>query len=304
MATAHSVKQDRHTFLGGSDAAGIIGASPWRSTYRVWCEKTGIESPPDLDDLEFVYFGNVLEPIVAAEFQRRVGIRVQQKRQLLRDKQYPFIGGHIDRKVLKERAFLECKTSNAFDYKLWGPSESGRDGVPSHYQAQCDHYMRVEDCTHCYVATLIGGNQFRWYRMERAPEIEKRLIDAEVAFWSLVQSKTPPPVISEVDAKHRWQQIMLGASVAVGKPERTEIVKLANLIDRRKQIDKEEKALRNWLFPLFQDKESISEGGEILARLSSYSQNRVDLDLLHDNWPKIEAKVRRPVPVKRLSITI
>ena len=59
---------DRIGYLGGSDAAVVLGISPWKSRYQLWCEKTGAEPIPNLDGVDYIYFGQVLEPIVASEF--------------------------------------------------------------------------------------------------------------------------------------------------------------------------------------------------------------------------------------------
>ena len=298
----------RRTFLGGSDAASVLGISPWRSAYQCWCEKAGVEIPRDLSDVDYIYFGHLLEPIVAQVFQERTGIRVQKSPQLYRHKRFPFIAGHLDRLILtgaKKRSFLECKSANAFDYRDWGKSETGAAGVPEHYLAQVDHYMLVLDCDHCYVAVLIGGSDFRWYRVERDPKREKKLLAAERAFWARVVAEDPPDPKSERDAKHRWQKLLAGTSVSVGAAERTKILRLAQVTSSIKELEKEEKQLRNWLFPLFLDKEYISDlQGEALARLTEYRRTFFDLDAFRKKHRKIAAKFTTTPISKRLKILI
>lgn len=298
------MKDDRTTYIGGSDAASALQVSPWRSRYMAWAEKVGIEPPPDLDKMQFVYFGTVLEPIVAQEFMKRTGRKVRVKRALVRHKTIPYIAGHIDRTVFGERAFLECKTSNAFDYKRWGASESGMSGVPEHYLAQCDHYMFLLDCTHCYVAVLIGGNDFRWYRIERDAKREEKLVAAEKEFWDFVQTKDPPPVYTEEDARKRWKTAILGTSVAVTMLERTKVVRLAKVQEQIKELSKERDAIRDLLIPMFQDRQYLSESGEPIMRFDVGSQSRFDIDEFRKKHKALAKKFTTTNPVKRLNILI
>lgn len=297
-------EKERRTYLGGSDAAAALGVSPWRSPYQLWCEKTGIESPPDLSFIDYIYFGHLLEPIVAQVFTERLEMKLRVTRKLYRHPKYPFLAGHIDRLILNEKAFVECKTANSFDYSKWGKTEGGPDDIPVQYLAQVDHYMMIMGCTHCYVSALIGGSDFRWYRIERNKKREQVLLDACRNMWDMIQKDKPPDITNERDSKHRWKEVMEGTSVAVDLDARKKIIRLSRVTEDRKKLDKEEKELRNWLFPLFQDKEIISESGEPLCSLSSFPRKYVDDKALAEKYPKIVAKFTEPRITKRLKILI
>lgn len=303
---------DRTKYLGGSDAASVLGISPWRSRYRAWCEKTGAETPPSLDSIDYIYFGTLLEPIVASEFQRRLGLQVRQKRALSVHKKYPFIAGHIDRRILKHRAILECKTSNAFDYSKWGPQsdDEGSALIPPHYLAQVDHYMMIEECDFAYLATLIGGNDFRYYCVARNEQREKRLLEAELEFWELVQSDQPPEIESEEDARRRWRESIASKSAVVGLQERTELLELEALQSKSREMDKRIKELRDKLIPMFGDAEYMVQDGEILASLSNSSQTRFDTEAARSAGKQraevaaVLSEFSRKIPVRRLKVRI
>ena len=304
---------DRTKYLGGSDAAAVLGISPWRSRYRLWCEKSGAEAPPSLDGIDYVYFGTLLEPIVAAEFARRANRKVRVKRALSVHKQYPFLAGHIDRRILGARAGLEAKTSNAFDYKMWGFSTEdaeGNDAVPDHYVAQVDHYMMVENFDYFYVAALIGGNDFRWYRINRNEQREKVLLAAELEFWDMVQSGIAPEITTEHDARKRWRQSVAQKAIVVQQSDRTLLLELERLQVRGREDDKRIKALRNTLIPMFQDAEFLMENDEVIASMTNSSQERFDLE-----QARKEAKVninvhvvldafQKRIPVRRLKVLV
>ena len=40
----------RRKGIGGSDAASVLGISPWKSNVQLWEEKTGIAEPEDISD--------------------------------------------------------------------------------------------------------------------------------------------------------------------------------------------------------------------------------------------------------------
>lgn len=84
--------QDRKSWLalrtmgiGGSDAGTIVGDNPWKSPYALWLEKTGQLVPEDISDKDPVYWGTTLEDVVAKEFTKRTGKRVQRRIELIAD---------------------------------------------------------------------------------------------------------------------------------------------------------------------------------------------------------------------------
>ncbi len=300
--------EERRAFLGGSDAAGALGISPWRTPYQLWCEKTGIELAPDLSQIDYIYFGHLLEPVVAQIFTEKTGISVFPSSELFQHPKHRFLAGHVDRLLAghKHRGFLECKSANAFDHRDWGKSEGGAADIPPHYLAQVDHYMLVRDDPWCYVAVLIGGNDFRWYRIERDAKREAKLLAAELALWKLVKSKKPPPITNELDAKHRWKKIAEGSSIPVAADIRSKIVRLSAVTERIKELEKEEKEIRNIIFPTFTDREYLSDStsGEPLARLVSYGRKYFDEKAFAAKHPKIAKNFTDQRTSKRLSILI
>jgi putative phage-type endonuclease len=193
---------DRQGYIGGSDAAVIAGLSPWKTPYELWLEKTGEEAPPDLSANERVYWGQVLEEIVAREYARRTGRKVRRQNKLLRHREYPFIAAHIDRDVLNELRILEVKTTDIGRADEWG--EEGSDEIPDHYYCQVQHYLAVTGEAVCDVAVLIGGNRFRIYSVSRDEEFIAGLINLEREFWQHVTERRPPEPKSSDEANQMW----------------------------------------------------------------------------------------------------
>ena len=295
---------DRVGYLGGSDAAVVLGLSPWRTRYQLFCEKQGIEVPAALDQVEFVYFGTVLEPIVAKEFEKRSGKRIRTRPELVKHPKYSFIAGHVDRIVLGEPAILECKTSNAFDYRKWGPDGGAHSDIPDYYLAQVDHYMMVTGRTRSYLAVLIGGNEYRCYTIERSAAREALLRDALREFWDRLQRDDPPEITTEEDARRRWREVLEGTAVPVDALVRAKVARLSDVLSKIKPLEKEEKTLRDELFPLFADRELLSSNGEPIARLSGYMRSSFDKTAFDAKHPKLSKRFTSSKPTKRLKILI
>lgn len=193
MADRAAWLKQRRNGIGGSDAASIVGLNPWKSAFRLWLEKTGQAEPEDLSDNEYVYWGTVLEEVVAQEFTRRTGKEVR-RRGLLQHDTIPYLLASVDRMVVGENAGLECKTANGFAAKRWDGDE-----IPDAYYVQCQHYMAVTGAEKWYIAALIGGNRFVWKEIPRNEEDIAALLEAEKNFWALVESKTMPEVDGSED---------------------------------------------------------------------------------------------------------
>ena len=69
--------ESRRLGIGGSDVAAILGFSPYKSPYQLWLDKTGRSERKESQN-ESAHFVNLLEDVVAKEFSRRSGMKVQR----------------------------------------------------------------------------------------------------------------------------------------------------------------------------------------------------------------------------------
>ena len=162
--------------IGGSDAGAICGLNPYKSRLALYLEKIGETKP--VQENEMMYWGNVLEEIVAKEFERRSGLKVREEHKILKSETHPFMIANVDRLVVGLDEGLECKTANAYVKEQW---TNGK--IPDSYMAQIQHYMAVTGYKAWWIAVLIGGNDFRYQRVERDDEFINMLIQLESDFW-------------------------------------------------------------------------------------------------------------------------
>lgn len=167
----------RQTGIGGSDVGVILGVNKWKSPIQLYFEKIGEVKEPVLDN-EYIYWGNVLEDVVAQEFSKRTGKKVRRVNKMFRHPKYDFMIANIDRSVVGEDALLECKTTSEFNKDKWNDDE-----IPSSYLAQVQHYLAVTGYKKAYIAVLIGGNRLVWKEIERDEDLINLIIDKEKEFW-------------------------------------------------------------------------------------------------------------------------
>lgn len=179
--------------IGSSDAAAAVGLNPYKSQLELWMEKTGQDALlPKIDandESTNVYWGTLLEPIVAAHYTKRTGNKVRRINAVLQHPSEPWMLANIDREIVGADGvqILECKTAGLHGSRLWD------DGVPEYVQLQVLHQLAVTGKRAADVAVLICGQELRVHRIERDEEAIRNLIALERAFWALVQSHTPPP---------------------------------------------------------------------------------------------------------------
>jgi len=278
--------ETRKSGIGGSDAAAACGVSPWKTPLQLWMEKAEGLQLDDLSNNDKVHFGNVLEDVVAAEFQRRKGINVMRHRATMRHKDRPFMLANIDRRLVGVREGLEIKTADSRTAAQWG--EQGSDEIPMHYLLQCVHYMAVTGWDRWHVAVLIGGNEFRSYVIERDVTLEERLIDRENAFWSCVTRRVPPPAETAEDLLLLYPKDNGEAIVAT--PEIADAIEsLKNLKAELKGLEAGIKDRETQIKAFLGDAAEIIVGGEgkKLATWKSHETNRLDSTALRKAHPAI-----------------
>ena len=181
--------------LGSSDAAAAVGLNPYQSQLELWMIKTGrdadLAKPDATDESSPMYWGNILEPIVAAHYTKHTGHKVRRINAVLQhpESDKSWMLANLDYAVLgaEDVQILECKTAGEFGARLW------REGVPEYVQCQVQHQLAVTGKQAADVCVLICGQEIKIHRIERDEALITKLIELERRFWHYVLTDTPPP---------------------------------------------------------------------------------------------------------------
>ena len=213
--------------VGGSDAGAVCGVNPYVSPANVYLDK--ISDDISLEDNEAMRQGRDLEHYVAERFTEATGIKVRRSRAIYQHDEYPFMLADVDRLIVGERAGLECKTASAFSADKWNNISS----IPDHYIIQCQHYMAVMKWEYMYIACVVLGKKFVYYRLERNNDMIGNLISIEKKFWeeNVLARNLPEP-----DGSKAYDELIGGDYFHSKKGSVIPLLGMENELARRSDI--------------------------------------------------------------------
>lgn len=292
--------QERTKGIGGSDASIILGLNKYKTPFELWLEKTG-QSSLEETEAEAAYFGNVLEEVVAKEFEIRSGKKVRRNNFMLQHPEHDFITANIDRKVVGEDALLECKTASAYLAKDWESEE-----IPAPYLVQVQHYLGVTGYKRAYIAVLVGGQRFIWKDVERDEELIQMIFDAEIHFWNHHVLGNIPPALDGSSAaekflKERYQETDPDKIVDLSFNYKEKLDNYFELKKQIKQLQEIAKKTENELKNELKD----AETGFVKDYQVSWkpvTSNRVDTKLLKSKYPNVYKSVLNKTTSRRFNV--
>lgn len=179
------VSKDREKYIGGSDVGTILGVNQFKSPYELYLEKTGQIEKENLDDKLQIKLGHKMEQVVAELYEEETGKKTQMANKSFTCKEYPFLRGHIDRKILKEKRGLEIKTTSSYNKTNYKDGEI----PPTHYY-QCMFYMMITGMHKWDICTLRDNRQLYITTVEWDSDIAEDMLDKLIEFWNCVETKT------------------------------------------------------------------------------------------------------------------
>ena len=286
--------------IGSSDAAAAIGLSSYKCALSLWLEKTGRQTSEDLSNKEAVVWGTVLEPVVAKMYAERTGRKVRRVNAVLQHPDYPFMLANLDREVVTDNGtgVLEIKTAGFYSMQLW------EDGVPVAYQCQVLHQLAVTGHAWADVAVLLGGQEFRIYRIERDDDKIADLIRREAQFWSCVtEDKQPDPDGSEDAARALLSLFPADNGQTLDFTESGEFnnlfAELLKIRHSKEDIEQQESALKHRIqAALGSATAAIFQQGKVTWRKAK-DRLAPDIDKLSQEHPELLQQYAKAIPGTR-----
>jgi hypothetical protein len=230
----------RRGYVGGSD----IGRILFGEANEVATEKWGIAKP--FVGNNRVDWGNELEPVIIGYWLKSMSVFDKMReadqddcpRELSIENGVPDfgfpVGGNVDfwaansRPPLKVHG-LEVKTAGIDQADRWGEScvisEVLSGVVPIEYECQCRWYMMLGEQEVWHLAVLIGGNDYRAYRITRDHWADAAMLAAAKAFWRAVEALELPSELDGGDGSKAWLKWKYGETTG-------EIIPAPPAIDR------------------------------------------------------------------------
>jgi putative phage-type endonuclease len=193
--------------IGGSDAAAVMGLSPYMTNVELWKIKTGRTVPEDISEKPYVKFGTEAEKHIRALFElEHPEYQIDYNQYKLHSNpEYPFIFATLDgeiRALNGKRGVLEIKTTEIRHFGQWKEWEHR---IPDVYYIQILHQLLATGWDFACVAAYIkytsrnGDKQCltKGYIMERREYQEDidMLLEKEIKFWKYVEDDKEPPLI-------------------------------------------------------------------------------------------------------------
>jgi predicted phage-related endonuclease len=290
----------RRGSVGASEVAAIMGLSPYNATPRtVYLSKKGIESqfPRDLG-----FIGHELEPVIKKWVELygpddypdyAEDMRGLKRGFMARSRSHSFIHASFDYVSGRADSFVtwQFKTAGAFVGHQWA------EGVPLAIQVQVQGEMFVAGTPYAYVVVLIGGREFKVFRVDRDQEwIDGYMIPALTDFWQHVTDNVEPEPISIAEVAKVYPSradnpIEAGPAALAAYDRRLEL--LEELRFAKEQLEPLELALATYM----QDHDVLTRDGvPILSYKSQRGAAPLDRALLRDEWPAAYAAALKDPP--------
>jgi putative phage-type endonuclease len=214
----------RRTKIGASDAAVILGISPYKTPFQLWEEKV---FGKDQEQNGAMARGSAMEQEARECFEKMTGLSVMPKVFVQDWRMASLDGITFDGKTL-----VEIKCPNKQVHAL---AEEGL--VPDYYMAQMQHQFSLSGADKGYYFSYSGG---KGVLVEVVPEPEfiYEMLILEEKFWNLMVNKEAPPLCERdyIDKRYdkMWEihaQLWLDSHYALKKAELDEEVARKHLLE-------------------------------------------------------------------------
>ena len=282
---------DRKTYIGSSDAAAILGVSPWRTALDVYLDKTSGPEPITPEKAAIFKRGHRLEPYILDMLEDEHGIHLlrfddgkRSRRHL--DTELPFLAAELDAET-DDGKNVEAKSANFYGKGSWG--EQYTDDVPIYYNAQAQHGMMVRGSQETIFPVLIGVDDFRLYHVKRDDEVITYLRQAEIEMWDRIQRLDAPPAktVSDIERLFPWDH---GSVIQASVEVRDAYLELKDLKKRLKLIESDIGEQESLIKLFLGEHQVLQFGADKLLTWKSQNTDRFDINTFRAAHPAIAKK--------------
>lgn len=267
-------RQRRNSGIFASDAAYIMTGKG----VEIALQKMGEIDAPNLDDVESVQLGNILEaPVLDAYEREHTPLSLVRSPDTMMHPLLPWFGCHLDGLAIHidQKIVVEAKAFSVFDKGRWG--EPGTDEVPVERMWQCMAQMAISgaaraDIPICFVneAALAqfltkGTVPIETYVIPRNEELIDYMIGECAKVWHDVSNKQLPAPINPGDAELIYRRASKGKIIEADDNIYALYTEVANHRLQAKSASDAKEISESRLKAFMADAEELRYNGKTLA---------------------------------------
>lgn len=292
--------QNRSTYIGGSDAAGILAESQYSTPLQVYLRKKGILPP--IEDNPIMDFGHYFEPQLAAHFEQETGLKTRRVNQPFTDPDFNFLKANIDRQVLAGKgldstAVLELKTTTSQRMK-------SLDGeLPREWYLQVIWYLGISRYSKAFIQVYLRDTcEFLEPQIiDPNPELFEEMKHKLVHWWQTYmegEGRRPEPVNGN-DALLLFPDSNPEQVVEITPAGYAMYQELQQVRDRKADLINMEEHLKTKLKEKLGKAERLVCGGKTLVSWKSQSSTRIDSKAIRRDHPEFYKQYSKTTKTRR-----
>lgn len=243
--------------IGGSNAPGVCGVSPYTTVYEEYQQFTGEAEPKESTPI--MTMGNVLEPMILEWAEGELGYGIVDRQLQIRDPETDYRHATLDGRV-DDKWHIQAKSTRS---RSWGEPP---DDIPIEVVVQCQHEMSCSPTAEVtFIPVLfVGPGIFKMYKLERDEELIATIREREAAFWTMVQTRTPPPPTTYQEISAAFPR-STGGIIEADEATMQAHLDLLEVRRQKKELDGREDQLKLQLCEYLGENEVLSCDGNTLA---------------------------------------
>lgn len=298
---SHAWHAWRRRGITASDAAVLLGRSPYKTLWRLWAEKTGIALEEDISRNPFVQHGVYYEDVARQAFEARHGEVLLPV--CAEDEALPLMRASLDGH-LANKAPVELKCPSA---KVWEVVRTKGEESDAYqlYYPQLQHQILVTDADCGYLVFWHQG-QIQEFQVPRDGVLIRSLIEKALDFWEWVESKKEPAKDPERDVFTPKEKEQVSQWVKAAERYQVLNAQITALKDQIETLKAKQKPCRDTLKSLMGTYLRAQYGGIRVARYAAQGSVQYEC-LLQDKLPDLaqeEIERYRDAPSERCRVTV
>lgn len=185
---------DRLQWVGASEIAALVGASPYQSRFALWHTKAGT-LPPEEFETERTLAGQFLEPAIAAWANHKWQWDLVKSVGYTPHPSVPGMGASLDYVVQSTGEPVDIKNVDGLIFKdEWIADGDFVHEAPLHLTLQIQAQIACSGASAGWLVACVAGNRLYRHRIERHDGVIARLETEVAEFWaSIREGREPKP---------------------------------------------------------------------------------------------------------------